>query len=96
MRTITFYINYQDTKSKNSYYWYCDTLVAIKHWNHNVHTTQIALISFDLLKHFDKMFLNVNGEVYELKLGINTWTDKELRVEHDLLKLVTAHFLTDL
>lgn len=96
MRTITFYINYQDTKSKNGYYWYWDTLVAIKHWNHNVHTTQIALISFDLLKYFDKMFLNVNGEVYELKLGINTWTDKELRVEHDLLKLVTAHFLNDL
>ncbi len=75
---------------------YADTLMLIRDMVTHVHTTQIALISFDLLEHFNEMFLNVNGEVYELKLGSNTWTDKELRVEHDLLKLVTAHFLTDL
>lgn len=75
---------------------YADTLMLIRDGVNHVHTTQLNLISFDLLEHFDKMFLNVNGEVYELKLGINTWTDKELRVEHDLLKLVTTHFLTNL
>lgn len=94
MRTITFYTHHPDISIRvNSTH--ATTLESIK-VNKNVHTTQIALISFDLLEHFDKMFLNVNGEVYELKLGSNTWTDKNLRAEHNLLKIVTAHFLTDL
>lgn len=75
---------------------YADTLMLIRDGVNHVHTTQLNLISFDLLEHFDKIFLNVNGEVYELKLGSNTWTDKELRIEHNLLKIVTEHFLTDL
>jgi hypothetical protein len=96
MRTITFYTHNTSGRTlmcKN----YADTLMLIKDGVTHVHTTQIALISFDLLEHFDKIFLNVNGEVYALGLGnTNTWTDKNLRVEHNLLKIVTAHFLTDL
>ena len=75
---------------------YADTLMLIRDMVTHVHTTQIALISFDLLEHFNEMFLNVNGEVYELKLSDNTWTDKNLRVEHNLLKIVTAQFLAHL
>lgn len=96
MRTITFYTHHTPSvhlMAKN----YMDALLWIKSELEDVHTTQLNLISFDLLEHFDKMFLNVNGEVYELGLGdTNTWTDKNIRVEHNLLKMVTAHFLADL
>ncbi len=95
MRTITFYTHHPDISIRvNSTY--VTTLESIK-TSKDVHTTQIALISFDLLEQFDKMFLNVNGEVYELGLGAtNTWTDKELRPAHNLLKIVTAQFLVHL
>ena len=96
MRTITFYSgNFYSTKKKVCTS-YTGTLYTIRKSKESVYTTQIALISFDLLSQFDKIILVVGNHKHELKLGINTWTDKELRAEHDLLKIVTAHFLTDL
>jgi hypothetical protein len=96
MRTITFYTHHVYA-NKTILTTYASTLNAIKNFVDDVHTTQVALISFDLLVHFDKIFLNVNGEIFELGLGsTNTWTDKELRVAHNLLKIVTAQFLVHL
>ena len=92
MRTITFYTHYAEGKTlmcKN----YADTLMLMEDRVNHIHTTQLSFLSFDLLEKFDKIYLNVNDVVYHLKLGQNTWTDKELRVAHNLLKLVTTHIL---
>lgn len=92
MRTITFYTH--ATLMDN----HVITSMQIKDVDFgDVHTTQFHLLSFDLLEVFDKIFLNVGGEQYELGLGnTNTWTYKDLRLDHNLLKIVTAHFLVDL
>ncbi|MEY3501290.1 MAG: hypothetical protein RL308_2963 [Bacteroidota bacterium] len=90
MRTITFYTHYDDDLSRS----YKHTKYCINNLLHeDIHTTQLTFISFDLLEKFDNIYLNVENVVYELKLGQNTWTDKELRVAHNLLKLVTANIL---
>ena len=58
-------------------------------------TTDLSVLSFDLLTYwgFNELYLYYCGEMYELKLGINTWTDKELRESHNLLKLVKSIIL---
>jgi hypothetical protein len=61
-----------------------------------VRTTQLTFLSFDLFEQgFSKITLIHNGKEYDLKLGSNTWTTKELRKEHNLLKLVTSYFLNN-
>ncbi len=54
-------------------------------------TTDLSILSFDLITHwgFDEIYLYHGGEMYELKLGRNDWTEKELRESHNLLKIVT-------
>ena len=58
-------------------------------------TTDLSVLSFDLLTHwgFNEIYLYHGGKMYELKLGRNTWTDKELRESHNLLKLVRSNIL---
>jgi len=58
-------------------------------------TTDLSILSFDLLTHwgFDEIYLYHNGQRYKLKLGNNTWTSKELRESHNLLKLVKSNIL---
>jgi len=92
MRTITFYTHYDDGLSRS----YKHTKYCINYTDNDIHTTQLTFISFDLLEQFDKIYLNVDGVKHELKLGKNTWTSKELRVSHNLFKLVQSHFLNDL
>jgi hypothetical protein len=60
-------------------------------------TTDLSVLSFDLLTHwgFTEIFLYYNEEMYELKLGSNTWTLKELRESHNLLKLVKSNILNN-
>ena len=47
-------------------------------------TSNLSFLSFDLLEKFDLIELFYRGEFYDLKLGNNTWTKKELRKEHNL------------
>lgn len=57
-------------------------------------TTDLSVLSFDLLlQGFKEIYLYHNCEMFELKLGKNTWTDKELRESHNLLKLVKSNIL---
>lgn len=91
MRTITFYA----TKSIR-YDSYATNISVIKNTNTNVKTSQLCLISFDLLDYFDKIHLVVYDKTYELKLGKNDWIDKELRKEHNLFKIVQSNILNEL
>ena len=89
MRTITFYTHYNYYSIRS----YKHTKDCINEKSEHIYTNQLIFISFDLLDKFDKIYLNVNDVIYELKLGQNTWIDKDLRVAHNLLKLVTANIL---
>ncbi len=54
-----------------------------------LHTTQIHFLSFS---YAEKLFVHNNGNVYEVKLGDNTpYTSKEIRLEHNLEKLLLAN-----
>jgi hypothetical protein len=78
----------------NDLHYYVDVVKAIADKKvDTVSTTCLNLLSFDLLDRFDRMYLLHGGKAYELKLGRNDWTNKELRKEHNLLKLVTANIL---
>ena len=88
MRTIIFYAT---VGAKNDHYESAKHRITSS--TEDVYTNQLTFISFDLLEKFDNIFLNVDDVVYELKLGQNTWIDKDLRVAHNLLKLVTTHIL---
>lgn len=59
-------------------------------------TTDLSVLSFDLITYwgFREIYLYHGGEMYELKLGRNIWTEKELRESHNLLKLVKSNILT--
>ena len=56
-------------------------------------TTDLSILSFDLITYwgFDEIYLYSGGEMYELKLGRNDWTEKELRESHNLFKIVTSY-----
>jgi hemin uptake protein HemP len=59
-------------------------------------TTQLIFLSFDLFEQgFSKIILRHKGKEYDLKLGSNTWTVKNLRKEHNLLKIVTSYILNN-
>jgi len=60
----------------------------LKEKYYDIATSLLHFISFDLLKDFSQIFVFHKGVKYELKLGENTWTKKELRKEHNLFKLV--------
>lgn len=88
MRTITFHTNIDCNDT------YCSVKEDIEdEYIKSIHTNQLIFISFDLLDKFDKISLVTDTNVYHLKLGQNTWIDKDLRVAHNLLKLVTTHIL---
>lgn len=68
------FVNYHfDFKNESPYY--------------DIATSLLHFLSFDLLNEFSQIFLLHKGVKYELKLGANTWTKKELRKEHNLFKL---------
>ena len=88
MRTITFYTHIENDLSRS----YKHTKYRINETGADIHTTQLNFISFDLLEKFDKIYLNVEGLIYELKLGQNTWTDKELRMADHKTKEVCYQY----
>lgn len=56
--------------------------------------SDLSFLCFDLLEQgFDEIELYYMGEFYKLNLGRNAWTEKELRKEHNLLKLVRNYIL---
>jgi hypothetical protein len=59
-----------------------------------VYTTNLEFLCFDLLDDFKEIYLYHEGSYYNLKLGSNNWTNKFLRKEHNLLKIVRASILS--
>ena len=57
-----------------------------------VFTTQMGLLSTDLLGRGCRVFVHNSDEEkpLEICLGSNTWTDKEIRKEHNLFKMWQA------
>lgn len=72
-----------------------DTWENIIEWRNDIVTTDLSILSFDLLTHwgFSEIYLFCGGKMHELKLGKNDWTEKELRESHNLLKIVKANLL---
>jgi len=93
-RKITFYT---DTARINFSLTYEDTKHQIENKRKkSVFTTQLSFLSFDLFEQgFSKITLVHKGKEYDLRLGSNTWTVKELRPAHNLLKLVTSYILNN-
>jgi len=88
--TITFYTS---APNRIVHTCYLSTLSAIKNSKGNVHTSDLSSLSFDLLDTFDAIYLIHEGQKYNLKLGLNEWTPKELRKAHNLLKLVKSYII---
>ena len=65
------------------------TYECIRKRDNMIHTTQMAVMSTELLAMGYKIFIHEkNKEVYEIKLGSdNTCTDKEIRIGHNLFKM---------
>lgn len=57
-----------------------------------VFTTQMGLLSTDLVARGCRVFVHNSDEEkpLEICLGSNTWTDKEIRKEHNLFKMWQA------
>ena len=72
-----------------------ESMLEVEQGNCDVVTTDLSALSFDLLTcgRFKEIFLYANNQMFELKLGKNDWTDKELRESHNLLKLVKSYIL---
>lgn len=66
------------------------TLEAIERGDEEIRTNSIANISFDLIDKGYDIYLHTSKEIYKIELGMHTKSGKELRKEHNLLKLVIA------
>lgn len=76
------------------YHFYNETATAIKLESMQVVTTNLDFLSFDLFDQgFDSIEIEHKGIIYDLKLGKNTWTVKDIRKVHNLYKLVRNNIL---
>ena len=93
MSRITF-LTGQSDEFKDVLHYHSDIRFAINFTHEDIVVSDLSFLSFDLFdRGFSEIHLFHNGELYELRLGKNTWTEKELRKEHNLLKLVRSYFL---
>lgn len=86
---IHFYEHVTNIPKEVSYYqcWY-ETEKAIKNMEPYIVTTQMALMNTRLIESGYKIFVHSSdGNMYEIKLGKNTCTDKEIRREHNIFKI---------
>jgi len=95
MSKITFLASKNENyKDKDILHYYEDIDKNIRTGVDDVVVSDLSLLSFDLLDEgFSCIELFYNGIFYDLKLGKNDWTEKELRKEHNLLKLVRSYIL---
>ena len=75
-------------------HYYVDIKYNIRMGIDDVAVSDLSYLSFDLFDEgFSSIELFYDGVFYNLKLGKNNWTEKELRKEHNLLKLVRRYIL---
>ena len=78
-------------KKDNITYTYTDTLILINRGFENIHTTQVILCTTDLFEKGYRIFVHDNNyETYEIKLGVNEQTGREIRMGHCLYKLILS------
>ncbi len=89
---IHFYERALNLPVDKAYYsgWY-ETEKAIQDRNPYIITTQMGLLRTRLIGAGYQIFVHpANGKSYELRLGANTCTDKEIRFPHNLFKMWEA------
>lgn len=73
------------------YFGWKETEDAIYELKPIIHTTQMGLMSTVLFEYGYKIFVHSkNGKHYEVKLGENTCTQREIRVGHNIFNLWRA------
>jgi len=92
MKTITFLAS-ENNHFEEVLHYYKDIKDSAYLGSGDLTVSDLSFLSFDLLDDFDSIKLYYWGEYYDLKLGKNDWTEKELRKEHNLLKLVRSYIL---
>ena len=93
-KRITFYMEYHpEDKSippdiRHGYY---ETLNEIEKGTSEIHTTQICLLSTRLWgKGYRTFVRDLDGEIYELRLGENDVTPRELRMGYNICKMLLS------
>ena len=79
----------------NPLHYHTEVQYNLQHGEDDLITTDLSILSFDLLNHFgfSEIYLFCGGKMHELKLGKNEWIEKELKESHNLLKIVKVHLL---
>ena len=73
------------------YFGWVDTIRAVNRKESQIHTTQMGLLQTALFEHGYRIFVHpYDDEHYEIKLGSNDCTDREIRMEHNLFNLWKA------
>lgn len=73
------------------YYGWVDTIRAINSNIEQIHTTQMGVLTTKLFEFGYRIFVHpYDDEHYEIKLGSNDCTDREIKMEHNLFNLWKA------
>ncbi len=89
---IHFYERALNISADKTYYscWY-ETEKAIQDRIPYIITTQMGLLRTSLIEAGYRVFVHpANGKSYEIRLGTNTCTDREIRSAHNLFKMWEA------
>lgn len=60
-----------------------------------IYTTQTYFLQTDRISEGYRLFIHAPSEEFEIKLGgDNNWTEKEIRLAHNLCKLILPRYLS--
>ena len=95
-KTITFYVDrppiYEGTKDALYYYAHTSTQHAIEESIPEIHTSSLVDLSFSLLDKGYKIFVVKNGIKKEFYPGMDNCHNKDIRREHNVMKLLISGF----
>ena len=90
---IAFFMDEEDIEDicvdfKHGYY---ETLKAIESGEENIYTTQLSLLKTSLFRRGYKVYVREKDkDMFEIKLGTNERTNKEIKECHNLEKMLIA------
>lgn len=90
MKTFTLYLDKID--SSDVLTTYCETEKAINNKQESISSTSLASFSFDLYDMGYKMYAVKNGVKNEFYPGMPSIGNKDIRKEHNLERLIKAHY----